>query len=178
MRQRLKTAGFTLVELLVVMAIAGVLISLAIPSYNYITSANRVSGEINGLLGDMQFARIEAIREGSWVTICSSSTGTSCAGNNNWATGWIVFADANNNQTVNAGETIWRVKPAFIGTDTATADNATKAVTFNREGFAQLAAVTTVTIHNPTSTKAFTRCLAISLAGMLNTELSGTGNCL
>jgi type IV fimbrial biogenesis protein FimT len=178
MRQRLKTAGFTLVELLVVMAIAGVLISLAIPSYNYVTSANRVSGEINGLLGDMQFARIEAIREGSWVTICASSTGTSCLGTNNWASGWIVFMDPNNNQTVNAGETIWRVKPAFTGADTATADNATAAVTFNREGFAQIAAVTTVTIHNPTNTKAFTRCLAISLVGALNTELSGTGNCL
>jgi type IV fimbrial biogenesis protein FimT len=178
MRQRLKTAGFTLVELLVVMAIAGVLISLAIPSYNYITSANRVSGEINGLLGDMQFARIEAIREGSWVTICASSTGTSCLGANNWASGWIVFQDPNNNQTVNAGETIWRVKPAFNGADTATASGATTAVTFNREGFAQLAAVTTITIHNPTSTKAFTRCLQISLVGMLSTELSGTGACL
>ncbi|HEX9139120.1 MAG TPA: GspH/FimT family protein, partial [Steroidobacteraceae bacterium] len=119
-----------------------------------------------------------AIREGSWVTICSSSNGTSCLGTNNWASGWIVFQDPNNNQTVNAGETVWRVKPAFTGADTATADNATTAVTFNREGFAQLGAVTTVTIHNVTATKAFTRCLAVSLVGILNTELAGTGNCL
>ena len=58
-----KLAGVTLVELLTVMSIVAVLLGIAIPSYRYVTTSNRMSGEVNGLLGDLQFARVEAIRE-------------------------------------------------------------------------------------------------------------------
>ena len=72
-RERKRIAGFTLVELVTVMTIVAVLMALGVPSYQYVTNANRISSEVNGLLGDMQYARSEAIKEGQTVTICSSA---------------------------------------------------------------------------------------------------------
>src|SRR5450755_2996973 len=85
--------GFTLLELLTVMTVAAILIAVAVPSYRYVTSANRIAAEVNGLLGDMQYARAEAIKEGQTVTVCVSSNNTSCSAATTWHSGWIVFSD-------------------------------------------------------------------------------------
>jgi type IV fimbrial biogenesis protein FimT len=174
-------SGITLLELLMSLAIAAIVMALGMPSYTYVTTNNRMAGEVNGLLGDLQFARGEAIKEGQTVTVCSSSNGTSCSGSASWKSGWIVFSDPNNNQTVDASETIYRVQRAFTSSDTFNADNTASAVTFNREGFASAAptAVTpiTITLHDSTSNLQWTRCLAIQTVGMLVTQKHGTGNC-
>ena len=65
--------GVTLFEILVVMGIVAMLMAIGIPSYKYVTNANRISAEINGLLGDLQYARSEAIKEGQTVSVCVSS---------------------------------------------------------------------------------------------------------
>ncbi len=60
-------------ELLVTITVVGILMAIAAPSFRYVTTANRASSEINALLGDMQMARGEAMKEGQFVTICASS---------------------------------------------------------------------------------------------------------
>jgi type IV fimbrial biogenesis protein FimT len=176
----LRQAGFTLVELIVAMLVVAVLVGLGVPSFRYVTTANRIAGEINGLLGDMQLARAEAIKEGQTVTVCSSSTPyTACSGSTAWANGWIVFMDANGNKTVDAGEPVLRVQPAFTALDTFTASNAIAAVTFNREGFAfGLPGTVTLALHDPTNNTGRTRCLAITIVGQLQTQSYGQGACL
>ena len=69
----LRPQGFSLVQLMVTIAIVGVLTGIAIPSYKSITTSNRIANEINGLLGDLQYARFAAIKEGQTVTMCSST---------------------------------------------------------------------------------------------------------
>jgi type IV fimbrial biogenesis protein FimT len=175
-------SGFTLVEVLVVITIVAVLMALAVPSYQYVTSANRIAGEVNGLLGDMQYARSEAIKEGQTVTVCSSTNPTAaaptCSGTPTWATGWIVFSDANGNGIVDGGETILRVQRAFSFGDTFNANRGMSAVTFNREGFALgLGNTVTVTLHAAAATAGSTRCLAITIVGQLTTQTAGTGGC-
>jgi prepilin-type N-terminal cleavage/methylation domain-containing protein len=86
----MRQGGFTVTELMVVVAIVAILLSLGMPSFRYLTNAYRMSAEVNGLLGDLQYARSEAIREGQAVTACVSADGTSCTGGANWASGWIV----------------------------------------------------------------------------------------
>lgn len=83
--------GFTLIEMLMTMAIAAILLTIGIPSFRYVTNSNRIAGELNGLLGDLQFARAEAIKEGRTVTVCVSSDGANCANSTTWQSGWIVF---------------------------------------------------------------------------------------
>jgi type IV fimbrial biogenesis protein FimT len=173
--------GFSLVQLLITVAIVAILTGLGIPSYKYITTSNRIANEINGLLGDLQYARFAAIKEGQTVTVCSSSTGTSCAASTNWATGWIVFNDANGNGTVDSGEAVLRVQQTFNGADTLT--GTISGITFNREGFpttttaAPLTSTVTMTLHAAVATTQSTRCIQVGINGQILTEKVGTGAC-
>src|ERR1700735_1178000 len=82
---RRASAGITLLEVLTVITIVSILMAIGVPSYQYVTSSNRISGEVNSLLGDLQYARAEAIKEGQTVSVCSSSNSTTtaptCSGN-------------------------------------------------------------------------------------------------
>ncbi|HTX24261.1 MAG TPA: GspH/FimT family pseudopilin [Steroidobacteraceae bacterium] len=166
---RARMSGVTLVELLAVIAIVAILLSIGVPSYQYITTSYRISSEANGLLGDLQFARVEAIKEGQTVTACVSSDGAHCAGADGWQAGWIVFSDVSDNQTVGAADTILRVQSAFTSTDTF--DGTVTAVTFSRDGFALglgTSGGATITLHNSTSNPNWTRCLELNVAGIMS----------
>src|SRR5258708_2579071 len=110
MNSRVRQFGFTMIELLIVITIGAILMAIAIPSYRYVTTSNRVAGEINGLLGDVQFARYEAIKEGLNVTICPTQTAsdTTCYASTTWTGGWIVLSNAN---AVNASAVLRRQPP-------------------------------------------------------------------
>jgi type IV fimbrial biogenesis protein FimT len=177
--QRL-SRGLTLFELIVTMGIVAILLALAIPSYRYVTSANRVAAEVNALVGDLQFARSEAIKEGQNVVVCAANTaGNQCLGSGStWTGGWIVFSDANPNQSVDAGETIFRVQSAFTGTDTLTSNNTINWISFNREGFATasgagLSTTSMLTLHATPVSNGSTRCLLINQVGLLTVQQFG-----
>jgi type IV fimbrial biogenesis protein FimT len=177
MTSKRDASGFTMIELIITMLIVAILLAIGVPSFKYVTASNRISTEVNALLGDMQFARSEAVKEGLPVTVCTSNNATSanptCGGGNAWQGGWIVFLDSNDNQTVDPGEVVIRTQPAFSSTDTfvPAAGNFTY-ITFNREGYATTNNVTIVTLelHDSTNTSAWTRCLAITPVGMVTTE--------
>jgi type IV fimbrial biogenesis protein FimT len=172
-----KASGFTIVEIMVTVTVASIVLMLAVPSFRYVTNSNRIAAEINGLLGDLQFARAEAIKDGKTVTVCQSSDGSTCTGSPSWQGGWIVFRDPANLGVVDPGETILRVQKTFSGTDTFVSNGIT-SVTFNREGYAApIAAGTLLTLHDSTSNSNWTRCLAINLVGQITSErVGGTAN--
>jgi len=177
-RTRRRHAGFTMPELVTTMAIGAILTAVGVPTYRYVTNSSRVSSEINGLLGDLQYARAEAIKEGQTVTVCASADGATCSGVTTWQTGWIVFSDSNGNQAVDVGEPIRRVQPAFKGTDTLSG-TPLAAVTFNRNGFAVgLAGNSTFTLHDASNTAVWSRCVLVTQVGRMLTQLSGVGACL
>lgn len=164
--------GFTLIELMVVIIIVAILLTIGVPSFEYVTTANRVSTEVNGLLGDLQYARSEAIKEGQTVTVCPSTDGAKCSQSSQWQSGWIVFSDGNGDAMVNDGDTVLRVRQAFVGNDTFEANNQTQSITFNREGFAsslQSTPTVTFTLHEPSRDVQRTRCLQVTLVGFMTT---------
>jgi type IV fimbrial biogenesis protein FimT len=163
-----RLSGFTLVEVLISVTVVAILLTIGIPSFRYVTNSNRIAAEINGLLGDMQYARSEAIKEGLPVTVCISTDAATCTGGVKWETGWIVFSDANGNATVDGADAVLRVQRTFASTDTFRATNTVTAVTFNREGYANgIANGTLIALHDSTNTHSWTRCLALNLSGMM-----------
>jgi type IV fimbrial biogenesis protein FimT len=179
-------AGVSLIELVVVIAIGAILTGIGVSTYRNITVSYRMSSEINGLLGDMQYARSEAIKEGQNVVICVANSGaTDCAtGNTNWNQGWIVFADPTNGLKTNGTAPILRKQPAFptsaAASDTLT-DGLTWNVSFDREGLA-LSLLTTqsgaggalITMHDAAANVTRTRCLQITNAGNLSVQQHST----
>lgn len=168
----------TLIELIVVMVLVGILMAIGIPSFQSVTTSSRMSAESNDLLGDMQYARAEAAREGNPITVCISSTGTTCdTASTTWQEGWIVFSDLKDDQQVDTGDTVLRVQKALSGTDTFTAPTSGYSVSFTREGFAQMGAVTPpliITLHNAASAAYYTRCLIIAKGGMMSIQTPST----
>src|ERR1700683_3152880 len=171
--------GVTLLEMLAVIALISLLMAMGVPSYRYVTNRNRISAEVNGLLGDLQYARLEAIKEGQTVSVCVSSNSTTCLASSAWQNGWIVFSDVNGNGQLGAGDTILRVQTPFSATDTFAASNNIEWITFNREGFAVVlpAAGALLTLHASPTNSSSTRCLSLTLVGMM-TVLPYGGTCL
>jgi type IV fimbrial biogenesis protein FimT len=107
--------GFTLVELMVVLALLSILTMMAVPSFNSTVSSVRLSGAANDLMASIQQARATAMRLGRRVTVCATTDGTTCSQANTWSQGWITFLD-NPGSTVpliSAGETVTAVVSAM-----------------------------------------------------------------
>lgn len=163
-------------ELIVTMAIVAILLAIGMPSFQYVTTTDRMVGEINNLAGDMQFARAEAIKEGQTISVCASGNHSTCSGADTWNTGWIVYSGSG---TQPAAGTVLRVRSQFSGGDTLqAADGTTSALQFNREGFAiNLAGTVTLQLHDSKHSSTYTRCLQLTLSGVPTPIANGAGAC-
>ncbi len=103
--RRWRGAGFTLVELMITLAVAAVVLTLAIPSFTSMINTNRLAGLSNDIAGSMQLARMEAVRRGVRVVACPSTDGSTCGVANPMA-GWILFTDADDNGLPAAGDVL------------------------------------------------------------------------
>jgi type IV fimbrial biogenesis protein FimT len=102
--------GFTIIELMVVVAIVAVLAALAAPSFTPLIERWRVRQSVDGLQSALYYARSEAIKRGGNVTIRKEASGTNgcllASGVADWDCGWFVFVDTNNNGSLNSGEEV------------------------------------------------------------------------
>ena len=85
--------GFTLLELMVVVALLVLGVTVAIPALGGMVDEARLSAATNRLLGGLSLARGEALRRGERVTLCRSADGMECGGSSSYAQGWLVFVD-------------------------------------------------------------------------------------
>jgi type IV fimbrial biogenesis protein FimT len=95
--------------------VLAVLLGLAIPSFRDIIRNNRVTTQTNDLVSALNYARSEALKRSNPVSACSSTDGNTCAGVNNWSTGWIVFTDINANGTLDGADVRLQQWPATTG---------------------------------------------------------------
>lgn len=129
--------GFTLIELLVTLSVASILLSIAVPSYRVFVQDSLLVTQSNSFFSAMALAKSEAVKRNSPVTICSSTDGATCNGGAVWSNGWLVFADTNNDGSVDAGEPgeqIIRVGAPFAGGNVLNSNNGQR-VTFAASGF-------------------------------------------
>jgi len=114
-----KTAGFTIIELMVTLAVAAVLLSIATPNFRDLIQNNRLTTEINTLSASLNLAKSEAIKRGIPVTLCKSNdfdSSPSCVAAANWHDGWIVWADGDGDGALDANEVIRVVNGLTSGT--------------------------------------------------------------
>jgi type IV fimbrial biogenesis protein FimT len=87
--------GFTLVEMMVVVAIVGVIMLVAAPAYTTLIERTRLKSYANELVSSAYLARSEAIKRNEIMTMCVSTDGASCTGGGEWEQGWIVMDPSN-----------------------------------------------------------------------------------
>ena len=113
------TGGFTLVELLVTLAVTAVLLAIAVPSFRDTIRRNRVSSANNALLSALNYARSEAIDRGQVVTLCPSTDSASCTSGASWGAGWLVYSyppgAASSNAAYTTGNLLLRAATAQNG---------------------------------------------------------------
>jgi len=125
--------GLTLLELMVTIAIAGILLTIGVPSFDAVVTRNRISANTNDFITAINLARSEAIKRGSEVGVCKSADGASCTESGDWDQGWIVYLPSSPIEVL-------RVFDGLSGNDTLT--SAAHVVTFNSKGALAQDAVT------------------------------------
>ena len=154
--------GFTILELVVTATIVAILSAAAMPFLGELVRGQRIKTAISDINASVIYARSEAIKRNQNVAICASTDGAACAGATNWATGWIVFVDADADGTPGAATDILKKQDPVSGvTVTGTATN----LSYQRDGrlAAPLAADFVVGATGATS-----RCLGVNVSGRPN----------
>jgi type IV fimbrial biogenesis protein FimT len=138
MKKRTQLA-FTLMELMIVLAIAGVLVTLTVPNLQKFLKNNKMTAVANDMLTSLTLARNESIKLQQPVAVCAStnpkaanptcSTGT-------YSSGWVVWVDVDNNGLHNAGERVLSAHEALDPVISTGADNS-YLVSYAATGFAQ-----------------------------------------
>ncbi len=105
---KLNARGFTLIELMVGVAVLALALGVGVPSMSEFIKNSRLAAHTNDLLASLHLARTEAGKRNARVTLCKSADAATCntAAGTGWQIGWVVFADANNDCVLDAGEVV------------------------------------------------------------------------
>ena len=186
-------SGFSLIELIVTLAIVSILAFVAVPSIKNILKDHRLSWYTNDLVADLNSARSEAVKRATPVTVCktldpqNSSPACNTTAANAWTTGRITFVDADSDGVVDSGEQVLRIRQGLDdqncvikGTGASTANGTANRVTFRGDG-TRLIADSTTTIDTQISLcddrgAAQKRTLDIGVGGRIGSLQKGTGS--
>ena len=195
MNRKIKNqAGFTLIELMVTLAVIIITLTVGIPAFNTMVANNRAVATSNNLVTALNLARAEAISRGVPVSICGNNGSNRCAGN--WGTGgWIVFEDTTANMLggsgtigeIDADTDIIRIWEAPSGRPTITGEgNSAFFIRWHPEGWMYeatgIAALTTnftltdvnfdIVVTFPECTGNQVRTITVTRSGRAKTALS------
>ncbi|MDR3056312.1 MAG: GspH/FimT family pseudopilin [Zoogloeaceae bacterium] len=157
--------GFTIIELMVTIAIMAILTTIAVPSFRDMIMKNRVSAAASELVAAISLARTEAATRGTDVTLTAASVG----GVVSWANGWKIEETGATITTIREHEPIPSV--------TATATPAVTTLTFNRLGGVDTATAIEITVDGcPAKFVGGKRTLEIKTNGRVLNEVNTRGD--
>lgn len=101
------SAGFTLVEAMVTLAVVAIVAVMAVPSFRDYATRTALRAQVSDLAGAIRLARSEAIKRGRTVVLCRTddplAASPACASGSDWAGGWVM----------RQGDQPIRVQPAY-----------------------------------------------------------------
>lgn len=157
-------AGFSLIELMIVLAVLGIMAAWAAPNLMKVMDKSTVTTIANTLVADLGLARSEAIKRRVSIGVCKSIDGLNCAPAASWKNGWIIWADRNGNNIQDAADEILRVREQNTNPRLVFAGNGNNSFLFTPSGMTTLgAAVANISI-----------CYEAAIGR--NVEVSLTGN--
>lgn len=137
--------GFTVIELMVAVAVLAVLTAIALPNFRDFMRRNAVTSHTNEMLGDLRYAQQTATTDLSVVSICASAnpsaSAPACATDGNYAQGWIVYKAPAAGDTYAAGTGYELLRVAQPMTNVSIEADVTDPVSFTQRGGAPGGAV-------------------------------------
>ena len=172
------SSGFTMVELMVAVAIVAILTAIALPSFQPTIRSNRLATATNLLSSAISLARSEAIKNTRGGGVCSSANGTSCSGATNWSGGWMVWSDVNDTGAFEAGtDTVLRYMQgprSVVVSGPASPD----AIRFDRRGRLMGAADIQLAVQpDECGNQDLRRTLVVTRVGQIR-KVNPLGNCI
>ncbi|MBF0370945.1 MAG: GspH/FimT family protein [Magnetococcales bacterium] len=122
----LPSAGFTLVEIIMVLAIVAIVAAVAAPNMSSMIDSARYKANLGQLVRDLNLARSEAVKRGEWVVVSTTS--------GSWSGGWRIFQDDNNDELYDEEETEIQVRDEVSGVSIASVDGFTSYIRYNPTG--------------------------------------------
>ena len=149
-------AGFTMIELLLVVGLVGVLAAVGLPSMSDLVTSNRMKDVSLNLYTSMTLARSEAIKRNAGNISVVPGSGAS------WQNGWTVCVDTNANGACDSGETVLVSGEAPNASLTVTGP---LIVTYNRDGRLATSAASFRIKSGTNNSRAPMRCVEVSTSG-------------
>lgn len=173
--------GFTLIELMVTVSVLGVLLAIALPSFQPLIERWRVRQATAALENSLYYARSEAIKRGGNISMekyTNTAGGCQNAGTTQeWGCGWVICHDLNNNGTCNANDPKLQ-EIHLVGDVNVMRKPSGKSLKFDRYGMTHgnntLSFTLLPTSTGVSSSNTYTLCLA---AGGRIRPLSGEIDC-
>jgi len=130
--------GYTLNELLIALALVSIVTAIGSPSMSEFVKNDRLTAQVNTLVGHLALARSQAVTLQLPVTVCASNDLATCS-SNDWANGWVVYIDSDASGNVSPGDEVLRAQEPLAGNNTLSS-TAGSSITFDDRGFAPGAA--------------------------------------
>jgi type IV fimbrial biogenesis protein FimT len=179
MRNLPTVKGFTMLEMLIALAILGILATLALPGFMETLGAGGVSGSTRSFSNALALARSEAITRNTTINVCPANTTMSDCAASSWSNGWIVFEDNNEDATgatgsIDSGDTTADViLQVFMPSSDTVVTGSSDLLGYSSRGFGDSATTQTFKFCPRNNDSSRARSIEVLVTG--STRLVSTG---